>query len=223
MSELVDLLEVFADPAAGLAGGGAGPDHGWGVRRRLEAARALEREFAEGGAHWGRWQAILPALASQPGYPADMKVQMGLVPLGKDPRSGLHEFWHVLSGAEPQRDSASGELRLTEESGLVFVLVPGGEFSPGSQAEDPAEPNFDPWGLPDESPVRAVRLDAFFLSKYEATQGQWERLAGTNPSVYSPSYYDEEWNHARAPVPLKFSARFSYSYSSFFSKRNASY
>ena len=34
----------------------------------------------------------------------------------------------------------------------------------------------------DEVPVNEVRLEAFFISKYEMTQGQWARVEGTNPS-----------------------------------------
>ena len=37
-----------------------------------------------------------------------------------------------------------------------------------------------------ESPVRPVKLDPFFLSKYEMTQAQWLRFTGKNPSFYKP-------------------------------------
>jgi formylglycine-generating enzyme required for sulfatase activity len=41
---------------------------------------------------------------------------------------------------------------------------------------DPAAQNF-------EAPVQSVQIDAFFMSKYEMTQGQWLRLTGSNPSM----------------------------------------
>jgi formylglycine-generating enzyme required for sulfatase activity len=48
------------------------------------------------------------------------------------------------------------------------------------------DPNVDPEVRTNESPITEVRLDPFFLSKYEMTQGQWVRLVGKNPSTYSP-------------------------------------
>ena len=41
--------------------------------------------------------------------------------LGADPYSGLWEFWHVQTGAEPQRGK-DGVLVMEEDTGLVFVL-----------------------------------------------------------------------------------------------------
>ena len=46
--------------------------------------------------------------------------------------------------------------------------------------------NVDPQAQSDEGPVHPVTLGAFFLSKYEMTQGQWERFTGTNPSNHAP-------------------------------------
>jgi formylglycine-generating enzyme required for sulfatase activity len=71
---------------------------------------------------------------------------------------------------------------LQEESGIVFVLLPGGCSQVGAvapSAENPAgSPGIDPWGRDEESPVDVVHLDPFFVSKYEVTVGQWDRLAG---------------------------------------------
>lgn len=56
--------------------------------------------------------------------------------------------------------------------GLVLVLLPGGTL--------PAYPiGADEVG---EKKRQSVRLDPFFLSKYEMTQGQWQRFTGSNPS-----------------------------------------
>ena len=41
----------------------------------------------------------------------------------------------------------------------------------------------------DESPVHDVTLAPYFLSKYEMTQAQWQRITGFNPSVRKPGYY----------------------------------
>jgi len=112
-----------------------------------------------------------------------MTPQRGLMPIGQDPDSGLFEFWHVLSGDEPLRDG-SGRLAMTGTSGLVLVLIPGGTYRMGAQADDPAGLNYDPLADPIEAPVLPVRISPFFLSKYEMSQGQWGAVLGRNPSHY---------------------------------------
>jgi formylglycine-generating enzyme required for sulfatase activity len=71
-------------------------------------------------------------------------------------------------------------------SGIVLILVPGGEFEMGAQALDRAAPNYDPHAESIEGPVRRVALSPYFISKYELTQGQWERCEGRNPSNLKP-------------------------------------
>jgi formylglycine-generating enzyme required for sulfatase activity len=110
---------------------------------------------------------------------------MGLVPLGPDPSSGLWEFAHVQSGEIPER-GADGKLILIEEMGLVFTLIPGGSFNMGAVKPDDenvlGSPNVDPKAEGDEGPVHKVYLKPFFISKYEMTQGQWQRWTSVNPS-----------------------------------------
>jgi formylglycine-generating enzyme required for sulfatase activity len=66
----------------------------------------------------------------------------------------------------------------------------------GAQSSDPAGPNFDPEAHENESPVHEVELSPFFLSKYEMTQGQWERFVGRNPSQFGPQRYESKWERA---------------------------
>ena len=47
-------------------------------------------------------------------------------------------------------------------------------------------PHHDPGAGHVERPIHEVTLDAFFISKFEMTQGQWERAAGQNPSQFRP-------------------------------------
>jgi formylglycine-generating enzyme required for sulfatase activity len=71
----------------------------------------------------------------------------------------------------------------------VLVLLPGGSFSLGAVRESgggPGPTNIDSQAAVDEGPVRDVELAPFFLSKYEMTQAQWVRFAGTNPSYWVP-------------------------------------
>ena len=67
--------------------------------------------------------------------------------------------------------------------GIVLVLIPAGTFWMGA-SENETEPNYDVHAMTNERPVQEVRLDAFFISKYEMTQEQWSRTAGTDPSIY---------------------------------------
>jgi formylglycine-generating enzyme required for sulfatase activity len=117
--------------------------------------------------------------------------QIGLVPIGKDPDSGLWEFAHLQTGEIPKRGQ-DGKLVPCEEMGLVFVLLPGGTFRMGAMMPDPegghplGSPNVDPEAEVDEAPVHEVDINPFFLSKYEMTQAQWLRFTGENPSHSQP-------------------------------------
>ena len=71
-----------------------------------------------------------------------------------DPRSGLPREVNV------------------ENLGIEMVLVPPGEFDMGSDQ------------LRDARPVHTVRVEPFYLGKYEVTQGQWESWMGSNPSIH---------------------------------------
>ena len=64
------------------------------------------------------------------------------------------------------------------------MLIPGGSFWMGAQSADTAAPNYDGQARGDEQPVHEATLSPFFLSKYEMTQGQWERFVGSNPSLH---------------------------------------
>ncbi|MEM7205010.1 MAG: bifunctional serine/threonine-protein kinase/formylglycine-generating enzyme family protein [Planctomycetota bacterium] len=126
-----------------------------------------------------------------------LRPQLGFVPLGPDPQSGLEEFAFPLTGDVPRRN-VRGELQITETSSLVFVLIPGGEFIMGAQ-RDPGGENYDPEAAAHEAPAHPVRLQPFMLSKFEMTQGQWLRAAGSNPSLYKAGYEQQELS-LRYPV-----------------------
>ncbi len=161
------------------------------VRARLEFASTLRARSVEDFA--GRWDEVRAAIAASPRYGAGpdgsgglvLEPQVGLVPLGADPESGLQEFAvHALSGTLPERDPHSGALVLGDDTGIVLVLLPGGTFWMGAQARDPEGPNYDPRARWYEGPPRRVALDPFFISKYELTQAQYTALMGSNPSFW---------------------------------------
>jgi serine/threonine protein kinase/formylglycine-generating enzyme required for sulfatase activity len=188
LAKLITELETLE--AGLLAPDSVTAEHGWSVPKRLAFAERLRAGFAPGGEHARAWDTVLPALrADHPGF----LPELGLVPLDKDPRSDLWEFADLQTGVPPVRDAA-GELVIGEETGLVFVLLPGGSFLMGAQADDPAKPCYDPDMAPDEGPVHEVTLSPFFLSKYEMTQAQWERFAGTRPSQSGPANWTKDWN-----------------------------
>ena len=179
---------------------------------RLDRARSIEHETVSSSAARMRWESAAKAIAAMPEYRGlSLAPQIGLVPLGPDPESRLWEFWHVLSGSEPVRDPANGRWKITQDTGLVLVLLPGGRTSIGSLAMDPpstgvpdtdqvdryfellrgspdwAKPWYDPaHDASDETWIERVELAPFFASKYEMTRGQWSRLGRTNPSQQEP-------------------------------------
>ncbi len=70
--------------------------------------------------------------------------------------------------------SEGGQTQIVDEyqqdqTQIEFVLIPGGSFIMGSDH-----------GLADEKPVHKVTVKAFLMGKYEVTQGQWQRIMGTN-------------------------------------------
>src|SRR4030095_5281239 len=67
----------------------------------------------------------------------------------------------------------SPEKTFTNSIGMEFVLIPAGTFKMGSNTGDQ-----------DERPVHEVTISkAFYLGKYEVTQGQWEAGMGHKPNT----------------------------------------
>ena len=127
-----------------------------------------------------RWSEAIEGIARSPKYAGQkwpsgerLTPQAGLLPLGENPVTGLWEFVHLQTGVEPQlgadgrvlRD-AEGRLRLTPETGMVLVLLPGDRV-PKADSKDQRQANWIP----------NVDLSPFFLSKYELTAEQWDRVS----------------------------------------------
>ncbi|MCB9870509.1 MAG: SUMF1/EgtB/PvdO family nonheme iron enzyme [Planctomycetes bacterium] len=147
------------------------------VRERLAWAESIHQRSV--GAHAEAWRAAATAVRADPRFGGfDLRPQIGLVPIGSDPRSGLQEFVHLRSGAVPERDPKTGLLRPGIDHGIVFVLVPPLDFTAGAQAVDPTRPGYFKAAKRCEGPVRRVRCGAFLLAKFELTEGQWRRLGG---------------------------------------------
>ena len=181
---LADLRE-FVDPNAKVGTVAS-------VQERLEFAKTIEERSITGPKAAARWTEAIRDIARLDVYGGlQLEPQMGLRPLRRDARSGLWEFWHIQTGAPPVENpdhEAVNLWLLTGDTGLIFVLIPGGTFWMGAQREDPEGRNYDPQAVEAESPVGEVTLDPFFISKYEMTQGQWERFTGANPSRYGSTW-----------------------------------
>ncbi len=187
LSKLVSSLEALRDPVRGLMGDNVAEPYGWGVTKRYEFARTIRERSIDGRDAKARWDDAIAEIAASAKYGGLRLVpQLGLLPIGADPESGLWEFAHLQTGDAAVR-GADGKLTVTEQTGLVFVLIPGGAFWMGAQITDSTGRNYDPQAAANESPVHEVTVSPYFLSKYEMTQGQWLRISARNPSGYGPS------------------------------------
>lgn len=77
-----------------------------------------------------------------------------------------------------QESKKTKELWREPVTEMEFVLMPGGTFNMGSPDNEPCRSEI-------EGPVHEVRLDSFYMSRYEVTQAQWRKVMGGNPSRFS--------------------------------------
>jgi len=176
--DLVRNLEDFFDTHDGVF---------TDMQGRLEKARRIYVESIQ--EHIDDWNTAISAIRDPSRFPmyrgVPMVRQIGLVPLGPDPDSGLYEFVDIQTGDVPTR-GPDGRLQITASSGVVLVLIPSGTAIIGASRtgaeSDLAKQRIDPMAGNDERPVHEVKLGAFLLSKYEMTQVQWRRVASDNPS-----------------------------------------
>ncbi len=138
-----------------------------------------------------QWSAAAAAVAADPRFFGLRLVpQSGFVPLGPDPTSGLQEFVLLQTGDAPRRDPRTSQYIVTPETGLVFVLLPGGRRIVGAEGplDGPPEEDgarYDPHLVAKrDSPWTEVVLKPFFISKWEVTQAAWLRVMPSNPSNF---------------------------------------
>jgi serine/threonine protein kinase/formylglycine-generating enzyme required for sulfatase activity len=164
--------------------GGSGPLER--VRERLSFLREVAKPAA--AAHEAAWQAAADAIQRSDGESASAAYRgvrlprlSGLVPLGANPATRLFEFLDLRSHAReaplPVRD-AGGALRCGADTGIVFVLLPGGTVRLGARRGDPGMTQNDEEAEDDELRGELATLDEFLLARTELTAGQWARLSG---------------------------------------------
>ncbi|MBI5435171.1 MAG: SUMF1/EgtB/PvdO family nonheme iron enzyme [Planctomycetes bacterium] len=219
-----EYTAVLATARARVASGAARPTDAWLVegleellarlgevrdrRPRVAAALAFARDVRQRSIGDARelWERASERVASDARFAGFLlEPQLGLLPLGADPDSRLEEFAHLASGVAPARDAASARLVVDPETCVVLVLVPGGVTRIGVRPPDAehleGDAHVDSLAGPWDGPVVELRLDPYFIGKYELTQRQWERHAGANPSAYGPGSNDVRVEDAgRHPV-----------------------
>lgn len=253
LADMVRVVEHLIDDRLG-------PGPLQSVRERLTFATAVEQRSLID--YRTDWEDACRSIANPKECPQynglQITPQLGLVPVGRDPQSGLWEFAHLQTGEVPSREE--GKLQITEDTGLVFILLPGGTYRMGARPprfganlrneddrwivesiesgslsellgvlpgdelvsvqETPVSspegihqelmlratgfeleavilrdgvrrelnatlpPNTDAFAGDIEQPILETTLQPFFLSKYEMTQGQWQRITGNNPSLW---------------------------------------
>ncbi|MBL8862837.1 MAG: SUMF1/EgtB/PvdO family nonheme iron enzyme, partial [Planctomycetes bacterium] len=151
--ELVKLVAGLRRVSKQLACAVASVEEESAARAWSEAIEAISKGERYRGTKWPNDKPLTP--------------QIGLVPIGADPQSGLWEFAHLATGKPARRDPASGWIQLDPQMGLVLVLLPGGRVPVASSADQEQDAS-----------LTVVDLDPFFVSKYEMTAAQWTRIDG---------------------------------------------
>jgi formylglycine-generating enzyme required for sulfatase activity/serine/threonine protein kinase len=171
LTDLVKRLDIFESQLV--------PE----VRERIKQAERVHKESMVHAKN--RWREVREAFTKDPVLKRiPLTAQEGLIPLGPDPVSGLWEFADLRTGKAAVRGQ-DGKLALTVETGLVFILIPGNTFDIGAS---------DPLASADERHIHSITLAPYFISKYEMTQAQWQRVTGKNPSFFKkgPQYPVEQ-------------------------------
>ncbi|MFT7619639.1 MAG: sulfatase activating formylglycine-generating enzyme [Planctomycetota bacterium] len=157
------------------------------IKKRLELSRKIGVETV--AAYSMEWNQAIAAVKADARFNGlELTPQIGLIPLGSDPKSGFQEFAHWLSHTPshplPKR-AESGRFEVDGKTGMILTLLPGADFIMGSTQER-SHAHFDISCQPIESPPHSVVLAPFFLAKYEVTRGQWKRLTDqSDPSHWT--------------------------------------
>lgn len=90
LARLVAELEAFGDAETGLVGDTLAAGFGWGVIKRREWARTIRERSIDVDSARQAWDAAIAAIRSSPSIGGlELAPQLGLLPIGPDPGSGL--------------------------------------------------------------------------------------------------------------------------------------
>ena len=127
---------------------------------------------------------------------------VGLAPIGMNPVTKLWEFYDLRSAWDGKQAASEiaipthkedGTIEVQAGTGIVFVLLPGGTVTLGSQKDDANAPFYDPQRQDDET-LHEVTLSPFLLARHELTQGQWSRLWTWDAEMRDLSQYKADRN-----------------------------
>ncbi len=168
--EQTDYEQRLASVIDGLRSLGAEGGLLAAVRDRRAQARLLPQLSIENADAADLWRKAISSIRDPAECPLYeglvIKPQLGLLPIQRDPQSGLWEFRHLPSG-QPLTSPAQKPLSTDPGSALVLVLTPGGKVDVRGGRQG----------------TFTVALDPFFISKFEITQGQWQRFTGRKRSL----------------------------------------
>lgn len=125
---------------------------------------------------------------------------VGLVPIGMNKVTKLWEFYDLRTawdGASAPRSiripelDHEGRIHVVDDTGIVFVLLPGGTYAMGAQNDNPDGANYDTMVDLDWGPVHEESPRPFFMAKHEMTQGQWMRLCEGDAIDAMPSRFSD--------------------------------
>ena len=101
-------------------------------------------------------------------------VQVSIPPSSSSSTSNNSHTANPVGWVSPPQGVTNEQSSFTDPTtGMEMVWVPGGCFQMGSNSGDS-----------DEKPIHKVRVDGFWIGKYEVTQGQWQKVMGNNPSRF---------------------------------------
>ncbi|MGK0303894.1 MAG: serine/threonine protein kinase, partial [Planctomycetota bacterium] len=182
LMDLLERLEILKGKKAGV------------LQRLRWASEVTELTHAAHDGH-ATWTEARAAIAQADGVMASKlyagksiglpdEAVIGLVPIGMNPVTLLWEFYDLRSAWDGTtaksaivipKHEADGSIKVTGDTGIVFVLLPGGTVTLGSQSHDKDAPFYDPQSQSSET-LHEVTLSPFLLARHELTQGQWARL-----------------------------------------------
>jgi formylglycine-generating enzyme required for sulfatase activity len=181
------------------------------VQQRLEWARRIDdlsRHHPNARVTWDAVRRAVKASELYSGQNIELRDDQvtGLVPIGMNPVTKLFEFYELRSAWDgkvdprdipvPQHD-AKGRIDVSDDTGIVFVLLPGGTFTMGAQNgsgdrprnEELVRQRSESGLVGDDAAPCAVTLAPFLLARHEMTQGQWLRLWDGDRALRYPSKY----------------------------------
>ena len=113
--------------------------------------------------------------------PSDLHIEgdVGKIKTGKGKKvtwNILQDFPKGLRGEAEWELTTSGDSFADSATGIQMIFVKGGCYQMGDTFGD---------GDKDEKPVHNACVSDFYIGKYEVTQGQWQKVMGSNPSHFS--------------------------------------